>query len=676
MEDILKRDIRYLKGVGEKRAELFSKLGVFSVGDLLHFYPRRYIDYSSFTDLLSAPFDTACVVKAMVLQKKPVVRLSNNRTLFNVICADENAKLTVSFFNSEYTVQKLNIGEEYLFYGKITGGFTNKQMMSPLFINANSPITQEAIYNKTKGLSDTIIQNCIKQAFSLVDDLEDFIDDDILNKHSLPTLFKAVNDIHFAKSNTDLLNAKNRLIFNELLILQLGLGLLGNIQKQEKSQKIAPVNIDEFYKSLSFIPTNAQKKAINEIIADFQSGSSMNRMLQGDVGSGKTLVGVSAMFIMAKNNIQSCMMAPTEILAIQHYHSISKMLSCFSIRCALLTSSTKAKEKKEIHKSLENGDIDVLIGTHAVLNEKTKFNNLGLCITDEQHRFGVRQRNLISQKGDNPHILVMSATPIPRSLAMTIYANLKVSVLDEMPVGRKPILTYLVGTDKRQRMFNFIKENIDNSSQVYIVLPAIEEGENLSVEMQNVTNYYNDVVLKLLPDVKSAMLHGKMKNKEKEQIMQDFKDGKLELICSTTVIEVGVDVPNATLMIIENAERYGLSALHQLRGRVGRGQKQSYCILVSDSNSSNAKNRLKFITTTQNGFLISQYDLDNRGPGDFFGDRQHGLPTLKLAQLSEDLTILNIAQEESINLLCEDNNLSKHPLIKSLVEKLFTNLSL
>ncbi len=674
--EVLKQNIRFLKGVGEKRAELFYKLGVVSVGDLLNFYPRRYIDYSDYTDIFSSGFDEVCVIKAMVLKKAPAVRLSNNRTLFKVVCGDETGDLQLTFFNSEYTVNRLEIGKEYLFYGKVSGNFKTKQMLSPSFINANSVITQEPIYPLTKGLSNKIIQNAIKSALSLVCDLPDFIDESILKKYNFPSFYTAVKNIHFASSNKDLEMAKNRLIFNELLILQLGLQLLSSMQKNEKTNAITYSDINPFYSSLPFSPTNAQKNAVSDIINDFKEKIAMNRMLQGDVGSGKTLVGVASMFIMAKNDVQSCMMAPTEILAVQHYHSVLNMLKNMDITVALLTSSTKAKEKREILENLKNGKIHILIGTHAVLNEKVEFLNLGLCITDEQHRFGVKQRNIISQKGDNPHILVMSATPIPRTLAMVLYGNMKVSVINEMPKGRKAIQTHLVSSDTRARMFGFIQKHIDLGQQAYIVLPAIEESENMGSEIQNVTDYYNDVIKQFLPNVKAEILHGKMKSKEKDAVMQKFKNGEIDLLCSTTVVEVGVDVPNAVLMIIENAERYGLSALHQLRGRVGRGDKQSYCILVSDSKSQNSRQRLKVMEKTQDGFMISQFDLENRGPGDFFGDRQHGLPTLKLAQLSKDLTILKYTEIESQLIISKSPDLKEFPLIKKEIQKLFSGITL
>ncbi len=674
--EVLKQNIQFLKGVGEKRAELFNKLGVFNVLDLLNLYPRRYIDYSNYTSIIDAPFDELCVVRAMVLKKHPPIRLKNNRTLFKIDCGDESSNIQLIFFNSEYTARNLLVGEEYLFYGKINGNFSNIQMNSPSFIEASRRITQEAIYPKTKGLSDKIIQNAIKSALRLVDDLPDFIDSSILKKYGFPSYYNAVKSIHFASSNTELEMAKNRLIFNELLILQLGLQLLSSIQKTQKASIISFDDINSFYKKLAFVPTNAQKNAVLDIINDFKSGVSMNRMLQGDVGSGKTLVGIASMYIMAKNNIQSCMMAPTEILANQHFNSINNMLKDFNIKTALLTSSTKAKEKREILEGLKNGSINVLIGTHAVLNDKVEFLNLGLAITDEQHRFGVKQRNIISQKGENPHTLVMSATPIPRTLAMVIYGNMKVSVIDEMPLGRKPIKTHLVSSDTRARMFGFIQKHVDNGQQAYIVLPAIEESENDSSDIQNVTDYYNDVIKKLVPNIRAKILHGKMKSKEKDDVMNSFSKGDIDLLCSTTVVEVGVDVPNAVLMIIENAERYGLSALHQLRGRVGRGDKESFCILVSDSKNENSRARLKIMEKTQNGFEISQFDLDNRGPGDFFGDRQHGLPTLKLAQLSKDLTILKYTEIESQNILNSSPNLEKYPLIKKEITKLFEGITL
>lgn len=675
MDLILNKDIRFLKGVGEKRAQQFYKLGVFTVQDLLYLFPRKYIDYSTPFAVAFAPFHEACVIKATVLQIGSGIRISGGRTMFKVICADDTARLTLTYFNSPYLVEKLKIGQDYLFYGKATGNMLNREMASPIFIPSDWPITQQPVYPLTAGLSTKVVSNTIKSAFDLVQTIPDFLPTEIITKFSFLPLYSALKNIHFATTNTMLEAAKKRLVFDEFFLLQLGLGLLGNQQQKYTNLQLTCFNIEDFLSSLPFCPTGAQLRAIQDIIQNFKSKNTMNRLLQGDVGSGKTLVGAAAMYCMAKNKVQSCMMAPTEILANQHYQNLKKLFANFPVKIALLTSSVKAKQKKEILQGLASGEIDILIGTHAILNTAVEFDKLGLCITDEQHRFGVKQRNLISQKGNNPHVLVMSATPIPRTLAMIIYGNMEISVINEMPKGRKPIQTLYVGTDKRARMFGFIDKHIQMGYQTYIVLPAIEESESLT-DLQSVTAYCEEVVKPMLPHAKVGMLHGKMKPGEKEAVMSAFSNGELDLLCSTTVVEVGVDVPNAVLMIIENAERYGLSALHQLRGRVGRGQVQSYCILVSDHKGKNVQERLQFLCKNQDGFAVSQYDLDSRGPGDFFGSRQHGLPALKIAQLSQDITLLEQAQTAADYVLKKSPDLSLYPAIKQQVAHLFDDFTL
>ena len=675
MSNILQQDIRYLKGVGEKRAVQLNRLGVFTVSDLLYLLPRRYIDYSDPYQLAYAPYDEACAVKATVLQSKGGVRIKGGRTMFKVLCADETARLELTFFNSEYTVKQLEIGEEYIFYGKIGGSMVNRQMTSPVFIPADSPLTRRAVYPLTAGLSTKMISNMMASAFNAVQDIPDFMPREILEENNLPDLYTSLKNIHFPKNNTDLQSATNRLAFDELFNLQLGLNLLNGQQRRKTNVKVKSVNIDDFLHSLPYTPTNAQFRAIKDILLDFKGETCANRLVQGDVGSGKTLVAISAMYCMHKNGYQSCMMAPTEILANQHYANVKKMLEPFGVKVGLLTAGLKVKERKQVLAQLENGEISILIGTHSVLSDRVQFKNMALFITDEQHRFGVNQRNIANAKGENPHILVMSATPIPRTLAMIIYAGMQISVIDEMPKGRKPVQTLLVGTDKRARMFGFINQHIQDGYQCYIVLPAIEENETMT-DLQSVEKYCNEVVKPLLPHARVAMLHGKMKNREKDRIMTAFSNGEIDILCSTTVVEVGVDVPNAALMIIENAERYGLSALHQLRGRVGRGSVQSWCILVSDKKNPQVQERLKFMVANANGFAVSQYDLEHRGPGDFFGSRQHGLPLMKTANLCSDLSLTNAARDAAVKVLTTSPDLSLYPQIKQRTAKMFESLTL
>ena len=675
MSDILQQDIRYLKGVGEKRAVQLNRLGVFTVSDLLYLLPRRYIDYSQPYQLAYAPFDEACAVKATVLQSKGGVRIKGGRTMFKVLCADETARLELTFFNSEYTVKQLEIGEEYIFYGKIGGSMVNRQMVSPIFIPASSPLTRRAVYPLTAGLSAKMISNMMASAFNAVQEIPDFMPRGILSANNLPDLYTALKNIHFPKNNSDLQTATNRLAFDELFSLQLGLNLLNGRQRRKTNVKVKSVNIDDFLHSLPYTPTNAQMRAIRDILLDFKGEKCANRLVQGDVGSGKTLVAISAMYCMHKNGYQSCMMAPTEILANQHYNNVKKMLEPFGVKVGLLTAGLKVKERREVLSQLESGEISVLIGTHSVLSDKVQFKNMALFITDEQHRFGVNQRNIANEKGENPHILVMSATPIPRTLAMIIYAGMQISVIDEMPKGRKPVQTLFVGTDKRRRMFGFIDKHIKDGYQCYIVLPAIEENETMT-DLQSVEKYCNEVVRPLLPHARVGMLHGKMKNREKDRVMTAFSNGEIDILCSTTVVEVGVDVPNAALMIIENAERYGLSALHQLRGRVGRGTVQSWCILVSDKKTPQVQERLQFMVANPSGFAVSQYDLEHRGPGDFFGSRQHGLPLMKTANLCSDLSLTNAARDAAIAVLSDSPDLKKYPMIRQRTEKMFESLTL
>ena len=666
----LNSEIRFLKGVGEKRAQQLNRLGVYCLRDLLYLFPRRYIDYSSPCEISLAPYDEPCVVKATVLKVSGGVRIKGGRTLFKVMCADDSARMELVFFNSEYTVKKLQVGCDYLFYGRVGGNMLTREMSSPIFIPAHEASTQQPVYPLTQGISSAMISKFVAAAFDSIDCIEEFLPREIIENYDLPDLDLALRNIHFGRDKRDISRAKERLIFDEFFMLQLGMAVMGENTEKHTDAVIESADISPFISSLGFTPTDAQNRVIADILQGFKSGTAQNRLVQGDVGCGKTLVAAAACFAMAQNSWQSCVMVPTEILANQHYKSFCDFFRGFDINIALLTSSTKTKERREILHKLKNGETDIIIGTHSLINSEVEFAKMGLCITDEQHRFGVRQRTLAGLKGTNPHIIVMSATPIPRTLALIIYGNMEISVIDQMPKGRKPVETYFVGTDKRARMFGFIDKHIKMGRQAYIVLPAVDPSENIT-ELQSVKQYYDEVVRPLLPDVRAEILHGKMKAKEKDDIMARFKNGEIDLLCSTTVIEVGVDVPNAVLMIIENAERYGLSALHQLRGRVGRGSHQSYCILVSDHKSEAVRQRLKFMCSTQDGFKVSQYDLDHRGPGDFFGKRQHGLPELKIADMAEDISTLEKSRTACRMMLETPDWQQQNPQLVERLGKLF-----
>ena len=666
----LNSEIRFLKGVGEKRAQQLNRLGVYSVCDLLYFFPRKYIDYESPCEIAAAPFDEMCVVKATVLKVSPGVRIKGGRTLFKVICADNSARLNLTFFNSEYTVKKLIVGEDYLFYGKVGGNMLTREMLSPLFIPADTAIKQQPVYPLTQGINSNFISKLVSEAFNQIKEIPDFMPAEIIEEYELPSLDFALKNIHFGKNSADVAKAKERLIFDEFFLLQLAMEVMGENNDRSTDVQLKNTDLSPFISSLSFTPTDAQNRVIGDILQGFCGNTAQNRLVQGDVGCGKTLVAAAACFAMAQNGYQSCVMVPTEILAQQHYKSFTAFFEKFNINVALLTASAKAKERRSIIAGLQNGEIDIIIGTHSLLSDDVQFAELGLVVTDEQHRFGVAQRTKMSLKGKSPHIIVMSATPIPRTLAMIIYGNMEISVIDQMPAGRKPVLTYFVGTDLRARMFGFIDKHIKMGKQCYIVLPAIEPNEDVT-ELQSVTEYCENVIKPMLPNARAEVLHGKLKQAQKNDIMARFKNGEVDILCSTTVIEVGVDVPNAVLMIIENAERYGLSALHQLRGRVGRGSDQSYCILVSDHKGANVAERLKFLCSTQDGFKVSQFDLDHRGPGDFFGKRQHGLPDLKIAEMSQDITTLEKSRSACREILCIDGWQHRYPMLNEKLTKLF-----
>ena len=665
--------VRYLKGVGPKTAERFEKLGIVTLADLLCHYPRRYIDFTKPYSIAEAPHDTECVVKAEVFAKPGGRILPGGRRMERITAGDDVSSLEITWFNNPYAAQKLELGQEYYFQGIVTGGMLRRQMVNPQ-VRTEAQITSapfEAVYPQTEGVSSNLIAKCIRQLLPHAELLPDPLPPEMLKKYRLLSKADAVRAIHCPASEEDAFAARRRLIYEELLVLQLGIGRMKNRGSASTGAPMQPMDPKPFWDALLFSPTGAQRRAVREILADMAGERSMNRLLQGDVGSGKTLVAAAAIWACIRSGYQAALLAPTEILASQHAENLNRMLAPFGMRVALLTGGMKAAARRTTLAAIRNDEADLVVGTHAILSEGVEFARLGLAVVDEQHRFGVRQRGLLAEKAENPHLLVMSATPIPRTLGLLIYGDLDISILDELPPGRKPVKTRCITGKKRRDLYGFLDREIDAGRQVYIVCPAIEDTPDGGLNA--VKTYYEDIAKALLPERRVGLMHGKLKPKEKAAVMDDFKAGRLDALVSTTVIEVGVDVPNATVMVIENAERYGLSALHQLRGRVGRGAAESWCFLVSDNGSENVQKRLKFLCSTSDGFAVAQYDLETRGPGDFFGSRQHGLPTLQIADLMNDTRTLHAAQSEALALLADDPLLEapEHALLAAQVEQMF-----
>ena len=665
--------VRYLKGVGPKTAERFEKLGILTLSDLLCHYPRRYLDFSKPYSIAEAPSDTECVVKAEVFAKPGGRILPGGRRMERITAGDDVSSLEVTWFNNPYAVQKLELGQEYYFQGIVTGGMLRRQMVNPQVRTdaqvASSPF--EAVYPQTEGLTSSAIAKCVRQLLPHVELLPDPLPPGMLKKYRLLPKADAVRAIHCPASEEEAFAARRRLIYEELLILQLGIGRMKNHGAASTGAPMQKADASPFWDALPFSPTGAQRRAVEEILTDMAGETSMNRLLQGDVGSGKTLVAAAAIWACIRAGYQAALLAPTEILASQHAENLNRLLAPFGMRVALLTGGMKAAPRRTTLAAIRDDEADLIVGTHAILSEGVDFARLGLAVVDEQHRFGVRQRGLLAEKAANPHLLVMSATPIPRTLGLLMYGDLDISILDELPPGRKPVKTRCITGKKRADLYGFLDREIGAGRQVYIVCPAIEDAGGSGLNA--VKSYYEDIAKALLPDRRVGLMHGRLKPKEKAEVMEDFKAGRLDALVSTTVIEVGVDVPNATVMVIENAERYGLSALHQLRGRVGRGAAESWCFLVSDNASESVQKRLRFLCSTSDGFAVAQYDLETRGPGDFFGSRQHGLPTLQVADLMNDTRTLHAAQSEAAALLAADPLLERpeHALLAHQVEQMF-----
>ena len=665
--------VRYLKGVGPKTAERFEKLGILTLSDLLCHYPRRYLDFSKPYSIAEAPADTECVVKAEVFAKPGGRILPGGRRMERITAGDDVSSLEITWFNNPYAAQKLELGQEYYFQGIVTGGMLRRQMVNPQ-VRTDAQVKSspfEAVYPQTEGLTSSAIAKCVRQLLPHAELLPDPLPPEMLQKYRLLSKAEAVRAIHCPATEEEAFAARRRLIYEELLVLQLGIGRMKNHGAASTGAPMKKADASPFWESLSFSPTGAQRRAVEEILTDMSGETSMNRLLQGDVGSGKTLVAAAAIWACIRAGYQAALLAPTEILASQHAENLNRLLSPFGMRVALLTGGMKAAARRTTLAAIRDDEADLIVGTHAILSEGVEFARLGLAVVDEQHRFGVRQRGLLAEKAANPHLLVMSATPIPRTLGLLMYGDLDISILDELPPGRKPVKTRCITGKKRADLYGFLDREIDSGRQVYIVCPAIEDAGGSGLNA--VKSYYEDIAKAYLPDRRVGLMHGKLKPKEKAEVMDDFKSGRLDALVSTTVIEVGVDVPNATVMVIENAERYGLSALHQLRGRVGRGAAESWCFLVSDNASESVQKRLKFLCSTSDGFAVAQYDLETRGPGDFFGSRQHGLPTLQIADLMNDTRTLHAAQSEAVALLAEDPLLERpeHALLARQVEQMF-----
>lgn len=667
------REIQYFKGIGAKRADLFHKLGIFTAYDLLHFYPRGYEDFSSPILIKNTvPGNVACI-KATITAPAKISRIRSGMTLYKFRAADDSSVCDITFFNNKYVTDMLKEGQTYCFYGKIGGNLFRREMVSPQFENCNVKVGMRPVYALTAGLSSKNIANAVKQALALrAEDTSDPMPDELRRKYALCHIGYALENIHFPKDNDVLNTARRRLVFEELLTLQLGMSMLHSKDTSSTANICTLKDFAPFYKNLPFEPTGAQVRAINDGAADMSRRVPMNRLVEGDVGSGKTLVAAALCWYAAQSGMQSALMAPTEILAQQHFKTLTSLLAPCGLSVGLLTGGMPASEKQKILKMLKSRQLDVAVGTHALITENVDFPKLGLVITDEQHRFGVNQRAAIAAKGNHPHVLVMSATPIPRTLALIIYGDLDISILDEIPKGRQKVKTYAVDSGKRTRVYNFIKKQLKAGHQAYIVCPLVEDENGAG--LASATEYAEKIAKKDFAEFRVGLLHGRLKPAEKETVMSKFSRGELDLLVSTTVIEVGVDVPNAVIMLIENAERFGLSQLHQLRGRVGRGNAQSYCILISDAQNKEAVSRLRTMCSTSDGFKIAEKDLELRGPGDFFGHRQHGLPELKIADIFNDMTILHETQKAAKEILKSDMTLERpeNKGLRTLINSMFS----
>ena len=660
----LKQEIRFLKGVGEKRAQCYARLGVSTVYDLLRFYPRDYIDYSRPCTIADARPEEASVVRATVYQKGKEQRIRKGLSIFKIFVTDEISDI----FNSRFAAEALKVGESYLFYGKVTGNLLRREMNAPQILRESKDAVMQPVYPLTEGLTNKMVSANMEQALTfLTPATKDYLPTEIRKNYRLCSVQQALKNIHFPESEKGLAAAKRRLVFEELFTLELGLSRMRAQNRAGTAVRIPEADLTPFIRSLPFQMTGAQMRCIREALADMGRPVPMNRLLQGDVGSGKTMVAAALVYAAAQAGYQSALMAPTEILAKQHYSTLSKLLEPLGLRIGLLVGSMTAKQKTEMRQALADGIYTLAVGTHALVQEDTAFQKLGLVVTDEQHRFGVAQRGRLAAKGEQPHVLVMSATPIPRTLALLIYGDLDISVLDELPGGRKPVETYRISGAKRERAYRFVAKHLNAGRQAYLVCPLIEENETLA--LASVEKYAQLVQQNYLPGYRMGILHGRLKAAEKQRIMDEFVSGKLQVLVATTVIEVGIDVPNANVMLIENAERFGLSQLHQLRGRVGRGEHQSYCIFMQGNEEEETSRRLEILNKSNDGFFIAGEDLKLRGPGDLFGIRQSGQLEFRIGDIYQDSDVLKAASDAAGGILELDRELEL-PQHEKLKERL------
>ena len=669
----LSTSVRYIKGIGEQRAKSLEKLRIFTLRDLISYFPRDYEDRRTFRKIRDLePGETACVT-AMAAASPTLNRVRKGMELVKVRAVDETGALDVTFFNQTYMRDHIRAGEHYTFFGKAEVQGSRRTMVNPLVERENSRTMTGRImpvYTLTAGISQLTMTRSVEQGLAACRDLlPDPLPDEVRRDHQLCHTGYAYDQIHFPDDENTLAIARRRLAFEELFLLAIGMQVLSRRREELSCVPLRDLDLTAFYGSLPFSLTGAQQRAVDEILADLASGRPMNRLVQGDVGSGKTMVAAAAMVCAARSGRQTALMAPTEILAEQHYKGLAPLLEGLGISCALLTGAARAKERRAVLEGLESGRLQAVIGTHALISPDVTYRDLGLVVTDEQHRFGVGQRSALSAKGERPHLLVMSATPIPRTLALMIYGDLDVSVIDELPPGRQRIDTFAVTGAYRPRIYKFLAREIAAGRQAYMICSMVEE--NGADDRKAVTEYARVLQEQVFPQLRVACVHGRMKGREKEAVMAAFAGGEADILVSTTVVEVGVDVPNATVMVIEDADRFGLSQLHQLRGRVGRGKHKSYCVLITDNRSEETLARMRVMAQTGDGFRIAEEDLRLRGPGDFFGRRQHGLPALKVADLSWDMALLKEAQQAARALLDRDPGLEDHPLIAQRTRELF-----
>lgn len=673
--------IQSIKGIGPAKAKLFKKLGLNTIEDLLEYYPRGYKDKSEVTKIKDIKPDESYTVQVAIAGKAQENRTKNRLIITKLSVFDDTGKLNVVWFNNRFVKNAFNEGDEVLMHGKVKRIGRDLVMEAPEYekVTGRDSVNLMRIvpyYSLTEGLSQKDFRKALYSALQhLNDKLADVFPEEVRRQYGLAEINFCINNIHFPESMDKLELARRRLVFEEFFMLQSGLIHIKRINNEgKKGISFAKTNeINGFIEKLPFRLTSAQERVFAEISRDMESTNIMNRLLQGDVGSGKTAIAALALFKCVRSGYQGIMMAPTEILAEQHMLTLAQLFKDTDIRTAILKGSMTAKEKEKVLAGLLSGEIDVAVGTHALIQNSVSFKNLGLVITDEQHRFGVRQRAMLSMKGDNPDMLVMTATPIPRTLSLIVYGDLDVSIIDEMPPGRKKVETYFIDSGKKDRLMNFVKKHLDAGRQAYFVCPLVEESEKL--ELNSAVEYSEEIKERYFKNYKVGLLHGKMKADEKNEVMESFRERKTQILVSTTVIEVGVNIPNATIMVIEDADRFGMAQLHQLRGRVGRGEHQSYCILISDTKGETAQERLKYMTKTENGFEVAEKDMEFRGSGEILGQRQHGLPGFKLADIFKDVQLLKLSKE-AVEYIYENDKLSneEYKRMKTILDNRFQKI--